>query len=58
MPRILCKASTVAKLFKVDPKTATRWIAAGRFEYAVKTPGGHWRVDLNEVYDILEKAAE
>lgn len=32
----------VAKLFRVDPKTVTRWAAAGRIP-SVRTPGGHRR---------------
>lgn len=32
----------VAKAFRVDPKTVTRWAAAGRIP-SVKTPGGHRR---------------
>jgi excisionase family DNA binding protein len=29
-------------LFRVDPRTATRWAAQGRVE-SIKTPGGRWR---------------
>ncbi|MEU4590026.1 BldC family transcriptional regulator [Micromonospora aurantiaca (nom. illeg.)] len=32
----------VAKLFRVDPKTVTRWAAAGRIA-SIRTPGGHRR---------------
>lgn len=32
----------VADLFRVDPKTVTRWAAAGRL-HSIKTPGGHRR---------------
>ncbi|MFI7072077.1 BldC family transcriptional regulator [Micromonospora sediminicola] len=32
----------VAKLYRVDPKTVTRWAAAGRIP-SIRTPGGHRR---------------
>src|SRR5260370_42324003 len=32
----------VAALFRVDPKTVTRWAAAGRI-HSIRTPGGHRR---------------
>lgn len=32
----------VALLFRVDPKTVTRWAKMGRLPY-VRTPGGHHR---------------
>src|SRR2546423_15467245 len=32
----------VAALFRVDPKTVTRWAAAGRIS-SIRTPGGHRR---------------
>ena len=38
----LLTADEVAGLYRVDPKTVTRW-AAGGWAPAVKTPGGHWR---------------
>jgi excisionase family DNA binding protein len=41
----------VAKMFRVDPKTVTRWAAAGRLS-SVSTPGGHRRFWENEVYAL------
>lgn len=38
----------VARLFRVDPKTVTRWAAAGRIS-AIKTPGGHRRFRVGDV---------
>ena len=35
----------VATLFRVNPKTVSRWAAAGRIT-AIKTPGGHRRRPL------------
>ena len=32
----------VAALFRVDPKTVTRWASAGRIG-SIRTPGGHRR---------------
>lgn len=42
----------VARLFRVDPKTVTRWAAAGRIE-AIKTPGGHTRFRRSAVEAAL-----
>jgi len=38
----------VAALFRVDPKTVTRWAASGRIS-SIRTPGGHRR--YREVQD-------
>jgi excisionase family DNA binding protein len=38
----LLTPSEVANLFRVDPKTVTRWAAAGRIR-SLKTPGGRRR---------------
>jgi excisionase family DNA binding protein len=43
----------VASLFRVDPKTVTRWAAAGRIG-SVRTPGGHRRFRESEVRARLE----
>lgn len=43
----------VARLFRVDPKTVTRWGAAGRLP-SVRTPGGHRRFRESEVRLLLE----
>ncbi len=42
----------VASLFRVDPKTVTRWAAAGRLE-SITTPGGHRRFRKSEVDALL-----
>ena len=42
----------VASLFRVDPKTVTRWAAAGRIG-SVRTPGGHRRFRESEVRALL-----
>lgn len=46
----------VARLFRVDPKTVTRWAAAGRLE-CVRTPGGHHRFWESSVRALLEPVA-
>jgi excisionase family DNA binding protein len=38
----LMTSGEVASVFRVDPKTVTRWAAAGRIS-SVRTPGGHRR---------------
>lgn len=42
----------VASLFRVDPKTVTRWAAAGRIS-SIRTPGGHRRFRETEVRALL-----
>ncbi|QXJ27073.1 BldC family transcriptional regulator (plasmid) [Actinomadura graeca] len=49
----------VGALFRVDPKTATRWAAQGRVG-SIRTPGGHRRFRESEIRALLadEAAAE
>jgi excisionase family DNA binding protein len=42
----------VAALFRVDPKTVTRWATAGRIG-SIRTPGGHRRFREAEVNELL-----
>jgi excisionase family DNA binding protein len=42
----------VAVLFRVDPKTVTRWASAGRLG-SIRTPGGHRRFREAEVRALL-----
>ena len=42
----------VAALFRVDPKTVTRWAASGRIT-SIRTPGGHRRFRESEVRALL-----
>ena len=44
----------VASLFRVDPKTVTRWAAAGRIN-SIRTPGGHRRFRESEIRDLLRQ---
>jgi excisionase family DNA binding protein len=43
----------VGSLFRVDPKTVTRWAAAGKIS-SIRTPGGHRRFRESEVRALLE----
>jgi len=51
-PINLLTPSEVAKLFKVDPKTVTRWSKNGKIT-CIKTAGGHRRYRLEEVQKLL-----
>jgi excisionase family DNA binding protein len=42
----------VAALFRVDPKTVTRWAKAGKLT-AIRTLGGHRRYHSSEVHRLL-----
>lgn len=44
-PEPLLTAAEVAALYRVAPKTVTRWAARGSLPEAFRTPGGHrrWR---------------
>ena len=47
----------VATLFRVDPKTVTRWAASGRIS-SIRTPGGHRRFRESEVRALLRGVPE
>lgn len=47
----------VASLFRVDPKTVTRWAQDGRLK-SIRTPGGHRRFRESDVRAYLNKRAE
>ncbi len=48
----LLTPAEVATMFRVDPKTVTRWAVAGKLT-AVRTLGGHRRYRTGEVLDLL-----
>lgn len=50
----LLTPSEVAALFRVDPKTVTRWAKAGKLS-SVRTLGGHRRYVESEVRSLLER---
>ena len=45
----------VAALFRVDPKTVTRWAKSGKLA-SIRTLGGHRRYRSSEVKALLEKS--
>jgi excisionase family DNA binding protein len=45
---VLLTPSEVATLFRVDPKTVTRWAKAGKLT-SIRTLGGHRRYKESEV---------
>ena len=49
---VLLTPAEVAKLFRVDPKTVTRWAKAGKLT-AIRTLGGHRRSRRSEVQALL-----
>lgn len=48
----LLTPSEVARLFRVDPKTVTRWANARRIP-SIRTPGGHRRFSEQTVRRLL-----
>lgn len=52
--RLLTPAE-VAILFRVDPKTVTRWAETGRLP-CLKTPGGHRRFRESHVRELLARS--
>jgi excisionase family DNA binding protein len=52
-PEPLLTPSEVATLFRVDPKTVTRWAKAGKLT-SIRTLGGHRRYRESEVRSLLE----
>ncbi len=50
---ILLTPAEVAALFRVDPKTVTRWAKAGKLT-AIRTLGGHRRYRQSEVHSLLK----
>lgn len=49
----LLTPAEVATMFRVDPKTVTRWAKAGKLN-SIKTLGGHRRYKESEVKDLLK----
>ena len=48
----LLTPAEVAELFRVDPKTVTRWANSGKLT-SLRTPGGHRRYKESEVRYLL-----
>ena len=49
---VLLTPGEVAALFRVDPKTVTRWAKAGKLT-SIRTLGGHRRYRESEVRSLL-----
>ena len=49
----LLTPAEVAAMFKVDPKTVTRWAKNGKLT-SIRTLGGHRRYKESEVRDLLK----
>jgi len=57
-PVPLLTPGEVATLFRVDPKTVTRWAKAGKFppDSVIRTLGGHRRYKTSAVQALLNGA--
>ncbi|MGH9247139.1 MAG: BldC family transcriptional regulator [Acidimicrobiales bacterium] len=53
-PDALLTPAEVAALFRVNPKTVTRWARAGKLP-AIRTLGGHRRFRVSDVRRVLEE---
>ena len=53
----LLTPAEVASLFRVDPKTVTRWAKAGKLT-SIRTLGGHRRYKESEVRTLLKVITE
>ncbi len=53
----LLTPSEVAAMFRVNPKTVTRWARAGKIS-AIRTLGGHRRFRAVEIKKFLEQVEE
>jgi excisionase family DNA binding protein len=56
-PEQLLTPSEVAAMFRVNPKTVTRWARAGKIS-AIRTLGGHRRFRASEIRKFLEQVDE
>jgi excisionase family DNA binding protein len=53
----LLTPAEVASLFRVDPKTVTRWAKAGKLT-SIRTLGGHRRYKESEVKALLKSISQ
>jgi excisionase family DNA binding protein len=53
----LLTPAEVAVMFRVNPKTVTRWARAGKIS-AIRTLGGHRRFRASEIRSFLEQVEE
>jgi len=52
----LLTPAEVARLFRVDPKTVSRWATEGKVS-EIRTLGGHRRFRASEIYALLAPTA-
>ncbi len=52
----LLTPAEVAAMFRVDPKTVTRWAKAGKLS-SIRTLGGHRRYREAEIQDLLNSSS-
>jgi excisionase family DNA binding protein len=57
VPEELLSPAEVAAVFRVDPKTVTRWAKAGKLT-SIRTLGGHRRYKAEQVYELLRGTVE
>ena len=55
-PETLLTPAEVAAMFRVDPKTVTRWAKAGKLS-SIRTLGGHRRYRASEVSALLSEVS-
>ena len=53
----LLTPSEVAAMFRVNPKTVTRWARAGKIS-AIRTLGGHRRFRASEIRHFLDEVED
>ena len=56
-PEKLLTPAEVAALFRVNPKTVTRWARAGKLT-AIRTLGGHRRFRATEIRRCLDEMSQ
>lgn len=56
-PEALLTPSEVAALFRVNPKTVTRWARSGKLT-AIRTLGGHRRFKASEIRRCLDEMGQ
>lgn len=60
VPDRLYPPGEVASVFRVDPKTVTRWVKAGKFRRGefIRTPGHHCRVYGHGIIRALNEGVD
>lgn len=53
----LLTPAEVAAMFRVNPKTVTRWARSGKIS-AIRTLGGHRRFKASEIHKYLDQVEE